>query len=347
MAVSTSRWHVPRTRDGIRVLFGAVVVLSALALAGNAAAATKTSGGGAHRSAAKLFQIREVQNVTTGLFAAANYAQTLGLFKAHGLDVQQIVTPGLIPTLLASGQADIAIAGNPATYAAIVKGLPAKLIAVPSNGYGFIFAVNAHSNITSFEDLRGKTIGITSVGSASDYVTQQLSAKLGGSLKLAPVGNLPALAAALSNGSIDGFMFEPSGIIPLQESGAVRILGSVEKYLGGGTGAGVGIVATKDLIQKHPKAVRDYLKSYFLAQRKLLDNSAKALLYLQQLLNVSVHTAGSSYSVYRTLWTREGVPGPGALAGTSKAISFIDKTITSPPPPSAYYDKRFVPARGK
>jgi ABC-type nitrate/sulfonate/bicarbonate transport system substrate-binding protein len=100
-------------------------------------------------------------------------------------------------------------------------------------------------------------------------------------------------------------------------------------------------------MQAHPVAVKNYLKAYFQAQRTLLDNSAKALLYLQQMLNVSVHTAGSAYSVYRGIWSRNGEPAKGTIIGTGNALTFIDPTITTPPPSSAYFDRRFLPATGK
>ncbi|MBI4525280.1 MAG: ABC transporter substrate-binding protein, partial [Deltaproteobacteria bacterium] len=90
-----------------------------------------------------------------------------------------------------------------------------------------------HESIKSAEDLRGKSIGISRVGSASDVAAQILIKGLGlepnKDVPILQVGGAPERAAAFRTGRIAGFP-SPPGIIHLAGGMPHRILISTADF---------------------------------------------------------------------------------------------------------------------
>jgi len=91
-------------------------------------------------------------------------AQDLGLFNKYGVDVESLfirVAPVLVAGL-ASGDIHVGSTGGSATLAAVAGGQDLKIIA--TFGSRNNFDLMAQPNIKRPEDLRGKRIGLTSIG---------------------------------------------------------------------------------------------------------------------------------------------------------------------------------------
>ena len=91
-------------------------------------------------------------------------AQDMGLFNKYGVDVESVFIRGA-PVLvagLASGDIQVGSTGGSATLAAVAGGQDLKIIA--NFGSRNNFDLMAQPNIKRPEDLRGKRIGLTSIG---------------------------------------------------------------------------------------------------------------------------------------------------------------------------------------
>jgi ABC-type nitrate/sulfonate/bicarbonate transport system substrate-binding protein len=91
-------------------------------------------------------------------------AQELGLFNKYGVDVEPVFIRGA-PVLvagLASGDVQVGSTGGSATLAAVAGGQDLRIIA--TFGSRNNFDLMAQPNIKRPEDLRGKRIGLTSIG---------------------------------------------------------------------------------------------------------------------------------------------------------------------------------------
>ena len=91
-------------------------------------------------------------------------AQELGLFNKYGVDVEPVFIRGapILVAGLASGDIQIGSTGGSATLAAVAGGQDLKIIATFSSRN--TFDLITQPNIKRPEDLRGKRIGLTSIG---------------------------------------------------------------------------------------------------------------------------------------------------------------------------------------
>ncbi len=91
-------------------------------------------------------------------------AQDLGLFNKYGVDVEPVFIRGapILVAGLASGDIHVGSTGGSATLAAVAGGQDLKIIA--TFGSRNTFDLMTQPNIKRPEDLRGKRIGLTSIG---------------------------------------------------------------------------------------------------------------------------------------------------------------------------------------
>src|SRR6478735_722851 len=125
-----------------------------------------------------------------------------GIFKKHKIDLEVISFGGgpRVQQALAAESIDIGIGSGP-ELAFVAKGAPETAVAAIADApYSVVLAVPKDSAIRSPEDLKGKTISISSKASLTDWLGQELSRQLGwgaSGINLAPLGTTAAQMAAL------------------------------------------------------------------------------------------------------------------------------------------------------
>ena len=156
-----------------------------------------------------------------------------GFYKKHGLDVELIFIPTSTTTVssVVAGDIQVANVSGGVVASANVGGANLVLTACYINTLPYELVV--HESIKSAEELRGKSVGISRVGSASDVAARVLIRGLG----LEPVKEVPILqvggaserAAAFRTGRIVGFP-SPPAIIHLAKGMPHRILISTADF---------------------------------------------------------------------------------------------------------------------
>src|SRR5579862_5493285 len=135
-------------------------------------------------------------------FVPADVGVDAGIFKKHGINLEISSFAGDAKEMqaLAAGSIDIALGGGPA-FATIVKGVPMKAVAAEANAPNTILLVVLKDGpIKSVDDLKGKTVSVSTVGSLTYWLTQQLSRAQGwgdDGIKITPLGAAEAQIAAL------------------------------------------------------------------------------------------------------------------------------------------------------
>jgi NitT/TauT family transport system substrate-binding protein len=145
-----------------------------------------------------------------------------GYFKQHNLDVQldNIASSTGIPALL-SGQVQVAQLGGSETLSAAAGGGDLVIIGIIGPVYPFVFM--APSSISSVDQLKGKKIGVSNIGSSSDIATRVMLRQVGldpeKDVSIVAVGSLENRIAALLNGAIDGGVAQPPDQLALEDKG--------------------------------------------------------------------------------------------------------------------------------
>jgi len=105
----------------------------------------------------------------------------LKYWEEEGLDVEVVPTPGAAAAmqLVISGQADVAMGSPNAAFAAIQRGAPLKIYFSTLRGDIFGVAMPAGSGLDSIDDLKGKTVGVSSFASAGTPYLKGLLATAG------------------------------------------------------------------------------------------------------------------------------------------------------------------------
>jgi NitT/TauT family transport system substrate-binding protein len=141
-------------------------------------------------------------------------ARELGLFRKNNLEFDLVYIPssGIATAALLSGQVDVALAGGVGFVRAFAQGAT-ELVFIGGFKNYLTFAVVGKPEIQRPEDLKGKKIGITRLGSNSHYFTVQLLRKLGldpvKDVTLIQTGSETEVLAALTNGAIDAGTMPP------------------------------------------------------------------------------------------------------------------------------------------
>lgn len=160
-------------------------------------------------------------------------AQDAGFYKKNGLDVELIFIPSTTTTIasLLAGDVPIGNASGGGVASAAVGGVNLVMVGCYLNTLPYELVVQ--ESIKSAEELRGKSIGISRVGSASDVAAQALVRGLGlepnKDVPILQVGGAPERAAAFRTGRIAGFP-SPPGIIDLAKGMAHRVLISTADF---------------------------------------------------------------------------------------------------------------------
>jgi NitT/TauT family transport system substrate-binding protein len=160
-------------------------------------------------------------------------AQDRGFYKKNGLDADLIFIPSTTTsvTSLVAGDVQVANASGGGVASAVVAGADLVLVSCYLNSLPYELVVN--ESIKSAEDLKGKSIGISRIGSASDVAARALIKGLGleadKQVMIMQVGGPAERAAAYRTGRIAGFP-SPPGIIHLTQGMPFRILISTADF---------------------------------------------------------------------------------------------------------------------
>jgi NitT/TauT family transport system substrate-binding protein len=179
-----------------------ILAISCVALA---AAALSFSEGQA-RSKSLILQVgSQVPSVSTLLPYVAEKA---GFMANEDLDfdIRYAANAPTAMQLVAAGNADVGVLTIEPLILGYDKGLRGKMFFTQQKALNYYVAVPADSPIKSLKDLKGKTIGVSNLGSAAVPVVhsmmQSIGATNGTDYTLVPVGVMDQSVAALKSGRV-------------------------------------------------------------------------------------------------------------------------------------------------
>jgi NitT/TauT family transport system substrate-binding protein len=269
-----------------------------------------------------------------------------GIYKKHGIELEVISFGGgaRMQQAMAAESIDIAIGSGP-ELAFVAKGAPViGVAAVADAPYPVVLAVLKDSPIKRAEDLKGKTISVSSKGSLTDWLGQELSRQLGwGStgINLAPLGTTAAQMAALKTRQIDGMIVEVNAGFRMEEDGSGRIVVQFGErikvfhiYV---------VYARKAFLEKNPDAVRAFLAGWFDSIGYMRAQRAQTIEIVRRTAEVSQGIATRDYDELMGMFNSSGKFNPKALEVLGR--SFVEMgSLPQVPDMQALITERYLPA---
>jgi NitT/TauT family transport system substrate-binding protein len=164
------------------------------------------------------------------IYLPAVLTQQLGYFKDEGLDVELLSTRAGVEAEneLLAGAVQGVVGFYDHTIDLQSKGKFIESIVQFSQAPGEVEMVSAkHPEIKSPADFKGKTLGVTGLGSSTDFLTQYLAVRAGlkpGDYSLLPVGAGNTFIAAIKQDQIQAGMTTEPTIARLLKTGEANIL---------------------------------------------------------------------------------------------------------------------------
>ena len=185
-----------------------------------------------------------------------------GYFEKHGLfvDPVYIASGSRVAQAVIAGEFPVALAGGTVVNANLAGGdiaIFGGLVNVPS------FYIVVHPSIKRPEDLKDKTVGITTYGSSTDFSIRYLVKKLGmepdKDVKILQMGGQPQIVAAMVAGAVQAGVLSSPANFNAMKAGFQLLVDFKNVGLDYPT---VSLVSTRSYIKKDPQTVRRFLMAY-------------------------------------------------------------------------------------
>ena len=278
-------------------------------------------------------------------FTPLDVGMAKGIFKKHGLDIEEIDFAGSakLQQGLAADAIDIGLGSGP-ELAFVAKGntdLGVAAFAGPANGLFLI--VRPDDGVNGLADLKGKKIGVSTVGGLTDWMVHQVSVKEGwgpDGIANTPLGSDEAQVAAMRTKEIDGMAIDVAGAYTLQAAGTAKIVlrfgDIVPDFINHIT------YASDKIIAQHPEEVREFLAGWFETVAWMRRNKNETVKIAAPVMHKSLPIAGRAYDEVMPSLSDTGKFDPKALKVLSR--SFIDmKLLDKEPDMSKLYTEKFLP----
>jgi NitT/TauT family transport system substrate-binding protein len=197
-------------------------------------------------------------------------AQDRGFYKKNGLDVDLLFIPSTTTSVssLVAGDVQVANASGGGVASAVVAGADLVMVACYLNSLPYELVVQ--ESIKSAEDLKGKSIGISRLGSASDVAARALIRGVGlepeKQVLIMQVGGPAERAASFRAGRIAGFP-SPPGIIHLTQGIPYKILISTADFQKRFDFPYICATTTKSYLSRQRETVRKVLMAHIEASQ--------------------------------------------------------------------------------
>jgi NitT/TauT family transport system substrate-binding protein len=237
-----------------------------------------------------------------------------GFFRTENLNVEFVPFrggPNLVKAVIA-GEILLGAAGSTDILVFREAGMPLKMVATHTEGNHF--TLNVAPDVQGVGDLKGKAIGVTSVG-ATTWVFARMVAKQQGwdpdkDVKIVGLGGLDAQLAALARKEIHAFVWGDGGAVT-QLAGKSKVLMRMDKV----TARWISQIqyASEDGIKKQGDDIRKVMKGLFAAIRFMTDQTADAAEIIAKKIGWSAEAVLGAHKISGSLMSHDGTVSLEAL----------------------------------
>jgi NitT/TauT family transport system substrate-binding protein len=275
------------------------------------------------------------------IYLPAKLAEQLGYLKETGLDIELLSEPAGVnaETEMLSGAAQGVVGFYDHTIDLQARGKMVESVVQFSQAPGEVILVSkaASGHIKSPADFKGKTLGVTGLGSSTNFLTQYLASRAGvkySEFTTLPVGAGSTFIAAMAQGKIDAGMTTEPTIARLTSTNAANVLVDLRSLKStvaalGGPYPAASLYMQTSWVNSHKAQVQKIVTAFVKTLRYINTHSAKEI--ADKLPNE--YFAGNK-ELYidalesgKQMFTPDGVMPADGPATVLKVLSSFDKAV--------------------
>jgi NitT/TauT family transport system substrate-binding protein len=223
------------------------------------------------------------------IYLPAKLAEQLGYLKETGLDIELLSEPAGVnaETEMLSGAAQGVVGFYDHTIDLQARGKMVESVVQFSQAPGEVILVSkaAAGRIKSPADFKGKTLGVTGLGSSTNFLTQYLAARAGvkySEFTTLPVGAGSTFIAAMGQGKIDAGMTTEPTIARLVSTNAASVLVDLRSLKStvaalGGPYPAASLYMQTSWVNSHKEQVQKIVTAFVKTLRYINTHSAKEI----------------------------------------------------------------------
>jgi NitT/TauT family transport system substrate-binding protein len=193
-------------------------------------------------------------------------AKDSGILAKYGFSADVVLIPGTPRTVqaLIAGDLDYVLAGAPASLRARAQGADVTILSTLSSYSSQRVFVRPDSKLTSFNELKGKIIGVTQYGSGGDTFLRAALRKSGikePEVTILQMGGTPGVAQGLESGRIEVGVLGDSGLLLVFRGRAKPMTGASAREMGF-RGTDAPLTTTERKIKADRPAVVRFMQAY-------------------------------------------------------------------------------------
>lgn len=277
-------------------------------------------------------------------FAVQEVGIQQGIFKKHDIEIETITLDGSAKQhqAMTAGSTDIALGAGP-DMQFVAKGAPERAVAVMAGPPVNMFVITgAKSGIKDVSDLKGKSVGVSTMGSLTYWLAIQFAKHQGwpaDAIKIVPMGNIQAEAAAFSAGNLDAAIASLEGGLTMESKGQAHLFKSfdfVNPFL-------VHVFfATNELTAKNPDALKRYLKGWYETVAYAKTHKDDTLRITREITRLPPDEASRVYDVITPTLADTGHFDPKAVEIVKQSMVDLGQ-VDKLPDSNALYTEAFLP----
>lgn len=252
-----------------------------------------------------------------------------GFYRDEGMEVEIIhMSSQIAVTATVAGSVEFSSTPGPAVNAA-VRGVDLKVILVV--GQRPLHDLITSPTIRSFHELRGKILGVTSMGSMSDNLTRRMLRKNGlepdRDVALRVIGTETLQLAALKNRIISGALLTVPYNFLAQREGFHRLAyaGDYEEVVIGG------VVTTGKLLKTEPGKVLRFLRASLRGLQFYRDHKGPSVRHMTEFLKIKDgQFLGEMYDYHQGTLTKAGAVSSalmGQLIEDARQFAKVEREV--------------------
>jgi NitT/TauT family transport system substrate-binding protein len=284
-------------------------------------------------------------SATTFAFTPIEIGTEIGIWAKYGLVIESVGFQGdaKMQQAMVANSIDFTLGSGPG-MGFIVKGVPARAVAAMANEpLAMGLMVGKNSPIKRPQDLKGATVSISTVGSLTSWLAQELSRQMGwgrDGIKTVQIGVSAAHVAALKTGQVQGIITSSSLGYMLEQTGDGRVLvefGQIVKDFHTHV-----ISASNAIMARRPDVVRRFLAGWIEVIAYMATHKQDTVRMAHEVSGLPEDIQTREYDNAMPMMSRDLRFQPKALDVLARTFTELD-ILAKTPDMKTLYTEEFLP----